>query len=65
VIPSSVTMKGPMRTFSATTAARLQRRMEEVHRTVAFLLVDSIIGDIYLSSMATLRKRALRPLLLN
>lgn len=37
VIPSSVTLKGTMRTFNAMTKAKLQRRMEEVHRTVAFL----------------------------
>lgn len=30
VIPSSVTMKGTMRTFNAMTATRLQRRMKEV-----------------------------------
>ena len=39
VIPSSVTMKGSMRTFSIATKTKLQRRMEEVHRTVASMLM--------------------------
>jgi metal-dependent amidase/aminoacylase/carboxypeptidase family protein len=39
VIPSSVTVKGTMRTFSAMVAARLQRRMDEVTPHCCFLCV--------------------------
>lgn len=39
VIPSSVTVKGTMRTFSTMVAARLQRRMEEVTLQCCFLCV--------------------------